>query len=75
MADETTIVLELTKREADALLELACTVSWTLGDYGPEMRAIARALEEVLPHQECHARAKTWFGDLDVEQVFLVEKK
>jgi hypothetical protein len=68
------IVLELTKREADAILELACTVSWTMGDYGPEMKAICRALEKVIPDGTHQARAKTWFGDLEVDQVFLVDK-
>jgi hypothetical protein len=72
--EEDIIVLELTKREADAILELACTVSWTMGDYGPEMKAICRALERVIPDGAHRAIAKTWFGDLEVDQVFLVEK-
>jgi hypothetical protein len=73
--EEAIIVLELTKREADAVLELVCTASWDNGDYGAEMQNICRALEKVLPHNECFARAKTWFGDLEVGQVFLVEDK
>jgi hypothetical protein len=75
MPEETAIVLELTKREAAVIAELTSVVSWTMGDYGKEVEAICRALEAELPYEDCTARAKTWFADLDVNQVFMVEKE
>lgn len=47
MKEETTIVLELTPREASAIWEMAHTYSWSDGPYGDEVLQIARALDRV----------------------------
>ena len=48
MTEETTIILELTPREAAAILGLTSYVSWYRGHYGEEVRNICRALEDVV---------------------------
>ena len=44
---DTTIVLELTPREAAVILELTGVVSWTQGAYRKEAESICRALEQI----------------------------
>jgi hypothetical protein len=73
MNDDTTIVLELTPREAAVLLELTSVVSWSKGDYGEEVEAICRALEEVLPDGVA-PWSMTCVGCLEPGQVFLVDQ-
>ena len=47
MADEATIVLELTPREAAAIYDFVLTVDWDNGAYGIELKAIYEALTGV----------------------------
>lgn len=44
---DTTIVLELTPREAAVILAIVGIVSWTKGSYGKEAESICRALEQI----------------------------
>ena len=47
MTDDTTIILELTPREAAVILELTGVISWAQGAYRKEAESICRALEQI----------------------------
>ena len=47
MSEDTTIILELTPREAAAILEMAGTYSWDRGSYAQDIMNICRALENL----------------------------
>ena len=47
MTDDTTIILELTPREAAVILELTGIASWEKGSYASEAKSICRALEQI----------------------------
>jgi hypothetical protein len=55
------------------LLELTSVVSWSKGDYGEEVEAICRALEEVVPDNTT-PWSMTCVGHLEPGQVFLVDQ-
>ena len=66
MKEQTTIILELTPREAAAIEEMALMCSWENGSYKEEVCSIYRALESVRHEFSEHRTVtKTKFGEVD----------
>lgn len=77
MAEGTTIVLELTPREAAAVQEMALMYNWHRGDYSKETRAVYDALESVRAGSFDQHRAvtKTEFGSVDLGLLWIEENE
>ena len=76
MADEATIVLELTPREASAIYDFVLTVNWEHGSYGVEMKAIYEALTGVgsaFRQNEPTLRLTKTNEYLDINDIYLDE--
>jgi hypothetical protein len=69
---EDTVILELTYREAAAILEMAGTYSWDRGSYAEDIMNICRALEDLyddLPR----ARSYGALGPIDQGLIWMDE--
>ena len=71
---DTTIVLELTPREAAVILELTGVVSWTQGAYRKEAESICRALEQIPESLLPDAVTYCQFGYLEPGSIWLGEE-
>ena len=74
MTDDTTIILELTPREAAVILELTGVISWTQGAYRKEAESICRALEQIPESLLPDAVTYCQFGYLEPGSIWLGEE-
>ena len=72
---DTTIVLELTPREAAVILELTGTASWEKGSYANEAKSICRALEQIPESLLPDAVTYCQVGYLEPGSIWLGEDK
>lgn len=75
MSEDTTIVLELTPKEAMILSEMLGTYSWTKGPHGEAVRDMYIALDEVSSSFDKCPRAitVTEFGILGYNAIWLMD--